>query len=409
MKLILATNIGLVKYNFLYIIIILSGVLYPSQLSGQIKFDINIPDYINREEKVKLSSVVRNIEYIVLETTPECLLDKDYKIELTNEYIFIFDYLNLYRFSNTGKFLNKIGRMGRGPGEYLRLGADFAVDDVKKEVYLLDFFGNKILVHQYDGTYLREIKLQFSGQFMSLLSNNHLVHHNIGYTYFSRNEDTYELEILDTQGKGINRLKSTLSENRRYGMILIFPFFYHFNNKTLYKNPFNDTVYNLTINNYEPYGIVSSGKFARDSRHDDFQKGGYNTDEKSIIVTGMAESQRYLFISYVRGSGQRLLFDKNTNKSVHVVTGLKNLIEEGRETSYTKGLVNDIDGGFPFWPQKIVNDSILIDIRYAHEFKLLDESWFSNKEILYQNRSDNLKEITKKINQFDNPILIIAK
>jgi hypothetical protein len=398
------------KYIYSFVAISVCVYFIPTQSQSQIKYDIDISKFLKNEETVNLSDVAKTVEYIILETTPDCILDSDYKIEITSEYIFIFDYTNLYRFSNAGKFLNKIGKMGKGPGEYLRLGADFAVDDQNKEVFLLDFMGKKILVYQYDGSYLRDIKLDFSGQFMSLLDAKYIIHNNINYNRFSEREDTYELEILDSDGNKIKQLKSTLAKNLEYGMILYFPFFYQYDNKTLYKNPLNDTVYNLTNIRYEPYGIISTGRYSRDHKKNDFNRGRYTVDRSSIIVTEVKESTKYLFITYAfEGAVHRLLFDKNANKSTNIVTRIKNLIEERRESTYTKALTNDIDGGFPFWPRKIQNDSILVDIRYAYEFKLLDDNWFRNKSILNEDKRDNLKKLSKKVNESDNPILIIVR
>ncbi|MCG8306141.1 MAG: 6-bladed beta-propeller [Cytophagales bacterium] len=397
-------------YLYLFVSIMLAGTILPDLSFCQIKYQINLADKVNEKGEAKLNSIASNIEYIPLETNPDCLLGSDYKFELTEQYIFVFDYVNLYRFSISGKFLNRIGRQGKGPGEYIRLGADFAIDNSKKEVFLLDFRGRKILVHKYDGTFLRALKLQFSGQFMALLNEKFIIHNNNNYNRFSKNNPTYELEVINYEGKAVNLFESTLDPSEKYGLSLHFPHFYEFNNSAFYKNPFNDTIYCFRrANEMNPYALINVGKYERDKKQSDFRAGAYIRDESSLIVSTIEENKQYMFISLIKGEEFRLVYDKDTKQCTNGHTGLKNLIEGKRGANYTKGLINNLDGGFPFWPREIHNDSILIDYRYAYEFKFLDNNWFRDKEVLNKDKMEKLKKLAGRIDELDNPVIVIAR
>jgi len=68
------------------------------------------------------SDVFEEVEYVKLETTPECLIESGMShIYLTDKYI-IFFYIkqqNAYLFDRkTGRFIKQIGRRGQGPNEY---------------------------------------------------------------------------------------------------------------------------------------------------------------------------------------------------------------------------------------------------------------------------------------------------
>ncbi len=363
----------------------------------QPKYLINLAENLTNKGQINLSTIAESIEYIPLETYPDCILDQDYTIKLTDEYIFVDDFKNIYRFTRNGKFLNKIGKQGKGPGEYVRL-VGFEIDDSKKEVFLLDLIEHKVLVYNYDGAYLRKLKFQFSGLFMSSINGKYLIHNNMFYNHFTENKPTYDLEVVDFDGKKIHQFESTLDRSKKYGLTLIFPHFYNFNKQTYLKFPLNDTLFCFPIPwEKNAYAVLNSVKYKRDEKHADFRDGEFLEDNSSIVVTAVEESEHYMFISYTKKDVYRLVFDKNSKKSLNVFTGLSNLIETKKEANYTKGLVNDIDGGFPFWPQKI-QDSIMIDFRYAYEFKYLNDNWFRKSNISDREQMKKLKEIAGTIN-----------
>ena len=61
----------------------------------------------------------------------------------------------IYRFSRTGKFLNRIGSIGQGPGEYVNY-LTFLVDEDKKEVYIFST-NNGVLVYDFEGGFKKQI------------------------------------------------------------------------------------------------------------------------------------------------------------------------------------------------------------------------------------------------------------
>lgn len=109
-----------------------------------------------------LSSICDTIKYIKLETSKECLLADIDKIKYHNKKLYILDRRvskSLFIFDLEGKFINKIKRIGRGPGEYTLL-QNFFID--KKNNQLVLFSDNhKLLYFDCTGKYLSERKLNF--------------------------------------------------------------------------------------------------------------------------------------------------------------------------------------------------------------------------------------------------------
>ncbi len=123
------------------------------------------------EKKMEEHKVITNdtaldmkIRYLPLETTEECLVGGMInKLESDDSFLFIFDESNnqVLRFSQKdGSFLNKFGKKGRGPGEYVGI-IDMSLNRKKKEVCLIDRFGFKFLYFDYDGQFLREEPLYY--------------------------------------------------------------------------------------------------------------------------------------------------------------------------------------------------------------------------------------------------------
>ena len=62
----------------------------------------------------------------------------------------------IFRFSREGKYLNTIGKIGQGPGEYTYLNdaSPFIIDEKNREVYAITSF-HGVFVYDFDGTYKR--------------------------------------------------------------------------------------------------------------------------------------------------------------------------------------------------------------------------------------------------------------
>lgn len=71
----------------------------------------------------------RGVEITPLETTEASLLSYPELLKTCRDTLFVFDRSNssLLLFAPDGKFIRRIGRIGRGPGEYLR-ARDFLID-----------------------------------------------------------------------------------------------------------------------------------------------------------------------------------------------------------------------------------------------------------------------------------------
>jgi hypothetical protein len=112
-------------------------------------------------EPISLQEVFGEMEYVALETSPECLIDDLPGLHspvVTDNDIFILSGHNpIFHFARDGKFIKRIGSQGRGPGEFLAAGGIW-VNDRTKEIFLYDIYGKGLLVYGYDGKHKRTLR-----------------------------------------------------------------------------------------------------------------------------------------------------------------------------------------------------------------------------------------------------------
>ncbi len=134
-----------------------SGITYP--------FTIDVSEEYPMEP-VSLQEVFGGLEYIALETTPECLIADLPGLQrpvVTDDHIFIVSGHNpIFHFSRDGRFINRIGSQGNGPGEFLRAGP-LCVNDNTEEIFLYDIYGHSILVYGYNGRHKRTFSTEDNG------------------------------------------------------------------------------------------------------------------------------------------------------------------------------------------------------------------------------------------------------
>ena len=99
---------------------------------------INLSENVSDASSLPLSDAVAKVEFVCLEATNEALTAGIHLVQVTDHDIWIAHYKDnrILRFSRSGKFLNMVGNIGQGPGEYVTLG-EFLIDENHKEVYIV--------------------------------------------------------------------------------------------------------------------------------------------------------------------------------------------------------------------------------------------------------------------------------
>ena len=132
--------------------------------------------------------------------------------------------------------MNRIGKSGQGPGEYSQ-ALCFSVDDMRKQVYLIDSFVKKVLVYSYEGDYLRTIPLEVP-TYMFVKNRDLFYYYDINYL-----RSKYELYQADSNGKIVKRAQTEDKIEAKFSLQM--PFFYQFDGNLYYKNTASEIIWQI--------------------------------------------------------------------------------------------------------------------------------------------------------------------
>lgn len=365
----------------------------------QLPYIIDLEKNLHNIKSIPLTQIGKEIEYIALETKPNCLLQKVNRIEFSSNYIFVCDYQKLLQFDRTGKFIRQVGAIGRGPGEYISI-PNFSIDENKKRIYILGWGINKILVFDFNGKYLRSFSQSFdSFQFLINEQNN--------FAFYIPNgpqsiDSENSLIILDSAGNTLSKLKNYHRHTGKGLVVLNIPMFYFKNNIRLLE-PGVDTLKNLKNDILEAYAIFNLGKMRMEPHpHLPFtnpeQGEALNRLKEKLWITNVCENKPYIFLKLDFGlsdSSTYCLFNKQTLETTHLEND---------------GFKNDMDGKISFWPKYIFNDSVLIDYKDAFELlNFIRKTQSIAKNDSNNNTPDQFKTMIGKLTETSNPVLIVIK
>jgi hypothetical protein len=152
------------------------------------KFEkIKILEILNeKRSSCKLSSISDSVKEIILETTETSLIGEIKDIQFIGTKIFVLTDEDIIVFNNDGKFLNTIGRKGRGPSEYYSV-PDYTVS--ADYVFILDY-GNRVAKYNNNGDFKEYITLPKQASRILLISKNTMLFF-IPDSQFDNDEEIY--------------------------------------------------------------------------------------------------------------------------------------------------------------------------------------------------------------------------
>lgn len=233
--------------------ILLSLIVIPLIISCQEKKNSKINSdnietvsfYENFSEKVPFSSFVDTIELIPLETKDENIIgeitrlifnDKKYYIRSTNG----MQNGKLFVFDDKGKYLNRIGKKGGGPGEYIEF-KDFTItyDD---NVVIADY--QRLLTYNSMGKFLYSTKLNNSflaNEILPTKKNEILAFHSLP-SLFENNM----LSKINKEGTKEYFFNRGITEAKKCSFLTTWRSFISTETCYYLKYPFCDTIFSIS-------------------------------------------------------------------------------------------------------------------------------------------------------------------
>jgi len=239
------TIINSLKIVSYFIVLLVIGYSCTNKNDKNKQYNLSVRSLnVTNNTEFDANNFIKNISYIKLSTTdPNSLFTEISKIEIKNNLIYVLDACGqhyVYIFNMDGSFVQRIGKKGNGPGEYIRL-CDFDVDE-KGNIYLCDRRKKRIIIYDNHNKLISDKRMPFRADAFNLLNEGNYIFSvqfdsskpekkskviitdssfNIKRRYF-----TYDKNCLDDK-----RSDNIFRENK-YGI--------------LYNKPVNDTIYEFS-------------------------------------------------------------------------------------------------------------------------------------------------------------------
>lgn len=206
--------------------------------------------------------------FIPLEFCENCIIGNIDKILKVRDGFIISDKNisnEVYKFDESGAFQFKIGNKGDGLGNYV-LPFDISLIPSTNQIAILDQNQRKIIFYSLEnGSFLRELPINFQARSIHFLSPSTIAVHFDGQ--FSGNEMDYLAGILDLEKgefiyKGVNDFSKT-DQNKTAGD------FYSSGHDLTFSKSLNDTIYNVSEKKFTPKYFIDFGekKVSRDIKN----------------------------------------------------------------------------------------------------------------------------------------------
>jgi len=385
-------------------------------------YHVNLIEGLNkRVEHFNLSDIADSIRFVQLEATEECLIGDINEIELDGDDLFIYTVPGqkssyYFRFNTKGDFLNTIGRIGRGPSEYLH--SSFSLDIEKKKIIIFRWYGGAkdFISFNYDGTYSGKCaypRQPFDGvSKFAILSGSRLLLQDFGYlenrgklSYNSISSDLKFYKIYDSTGYLINSIphpitRHPLEAEKTYqsGLSLNSDISF-FKGSARMSGQDHDTSYMIRGDSILPAYIFHKGDLNPKFNQRYAQNIGGDEGKYLTSVFPIYETEEFMFRRYfLSGTDQNFMFRYNK------LTGFVD------SQSPASGFRDDISGGPNIHLRRPTNksDNVWIRVVQAKEFK--DDYGNVTHPVgeKYKRFYNNRIEVAETTKEEDNPIVIIV-
>lgn len=366
--------------------------------------EYDIKDYIHKDSAVYLGDIAIEVDYIKLETNDSSYIGKIHQLDKNGSDLFVLDrHYKITHFNDKGDFVNTIGGIGEGPGEFIEPIA-FALFPKKKIIAVWDIAKQTILLFNYNAEYISEFRVSNFALKIENLADS-LVAVAIPFPEIVGNE-YYGISIFNLKGDLINRVINRKEEisNRNFdntSPIEGRQFLKKSGDKVKYWEMGNDTVYTISLDgSVKREYLICNSTLNRTNSSEDIT-------ENSIWYGKILDTESYLFISpcvlnnevkslMVKksdGNGYNIMVNNDLNKSLQLQTGI----------------INNIDGGWPINPINITSSGNIYAIFFGHELKTqLETGMFKNQEILNSSKRRELDSLLSISDVYDNPIVMLV-
>jgi hypothetical protein len=284
-------------------------------------------DELITEELVYFSELFTDFHIITLETDTNSLFSVISNMKLVGDTLFIFDRIktkSVYIFNNEGYLINKVSKIGRGPGEYTQV-SDFEIDTEEKSIYILDWPSKKMNIYDYKTNFIKSITL--ADRFSSFTVSKPGYYLYRPHPSTTAEKDIFLLYFYNKKGKSVwgkFLYSDTLSGPQRTEFHQGGNFFKSVSGIKFFRN-FGTIIYTVDGNKVSPFLTLFSEKFKMTKN--DFEAIDQNRPslylqargklQKLTGISGYSENREIAFIKfYIGWKEYKLFYTFRTGKTI---------------------------------------------------------------------------------------------
>ena len=399
----------LIKIKSILFLICFSVVIYSCKNNSESSVKVSTDGLIELNniaglkniKELKLSELVDSIEYIKLETIPDALLPRSWFIT-GEKYIVLWSSqpCQIFLFSRQGEFIRKIGKQGKGPGEYIRIRSiDLSPDENK--IIISDNIDSSIKEYNIEGDFIQTIKCPYriDGALYFLDNNTVIGMQRPTFVYDSVNHA--RIVTINLETKIFTPLYYFIHEKIPTGNTVYMRDQISRNDDgVFFRDCISDTLYQVLpglkvkakVSVYVGSNTSPTFAYPMDKNYDDV--GIIHDFPNHLLMIGSYNERFYQF------------YDKK-NGHLFTIPELNNCYDKNKNFY---GIINDMDGLKPIWkssPYYVRNNSI------ADKLEVIDlKDWsktecFTNAKLTTNIYRERIKKLAEQGDVDDNPIIRI--
>jgi hypothetical protein len=373
-------------------------ILISCKKQEAVLFEFDPLDLVERD--IPLSGIVDEITYIPLDDTIPIKINQYYNNPMfSNGLLYFADSENgLLVYNGEGDFVRKIGKKGRGPGEY-QFAQNYAVDENTGTIYVRNL-QNRINIYSFNGEFKGNLFLdRYTGSIdvFQVYNSNLFGSYNLQFDDF--NECVWA--FYDTLGNVLSQ-KEVLQPKFRSNYLSGGGHYYH-GDKLYFWNHFLDTVYAISPDfSYSCSFVFKPGEYRFPK---EYVVGIVPEFSKYMNVDQILETDNFIIIrySYYQGKNGLVLVDKPSGDTYWM----------NWEIGSRGGIPNDYDGGEGFLPMGYyVENNREYLLGFAEPFNLkniVGGDDFKSAVVKRPEKKRHLQELANSLEDTANPVLMIVR
>lgn len=359
---------------------------------------------IDQEKELELSSFISSLEYTILKTPEDKLMGEILKIISTENHYGFFDpsRSTVWIYDKELNFVKDIVIPdGGGPGELRYLSdASFGRDN---NLYVLGLF--KVIEFDVNGNVLKEIPIKFQAtKLVYIPSEEVLVAYMINTIspYMNDQKQSYNLIYFNDDGEFLEG--AVPIDDRKKGMrFAVFENFPQNNGEQLFFSHLDYNVYELSGLDLSVKYRIDFGEHAvPDGTYDlrnnyekwiDFMNKEVYSKKYAFTLGKVLATERFLYTAYLVDDYSKYFIYDRTN----------------HETISASKFINDINNGTVSFLYATENDAFLGILEPGIMVRHLNDLYENNSELYNEPKTKVLIDLSRKIDNYSNPIFVKMK